>query len=739
MRKDTNMTQNMRLRVGKRVGSVALAGLLTVGMIVPTFGMAATANAAETEPAAASTTAPAAKSQAPAAESAAKYGAASGAKVEAATKSEAAPKTEAKTPTATASKAAETVAPKATASVAPRAEAEAPAVAKSEAKAAAPKTKAAAPTQKAASKAEAAPAATAPAVDEHSLAGQDGTVVVVAPAANNAQIETNLNQFLGGYTFGQPTQTNGKWTVQATLSANNLSNGWTMVMSKFTWLNPPVKVTDFEKAWTGTNYTATFTYDDAAQKWALTTPVKLAAKAETTAPDAPAQNDDSITAAAGALEVVPLNHTDVFSTVKLNLRNFNYSVGNVTADGKGGYTVGITVQVGNYGTWADTEFLKQSAAYNGGVWDRNWGEQNLTATFAYDAAAKGWKLVTPAKYAVNIDVKKVTVSFDTDNAGTIADQTVDYGTKLTEPAAPTKDGYTFDGWYKDDKFAEKFDFTKPVDSFTDFTLYAKWTEDKPAAKSYTLSFESNGGSEVAAQTVRDGEKAVKPAADPTREGYRFAGWYLDEGLTKAVDWTGFTITADTTVYAKWTEESNPQPAPEVRLSISGRDVKDGRLTLKVGESRDLVGSIDVKSLRGARAAEGGEGFTVRTLWTSSDVKVAGFDKQASFVDKDLQDTQRLVAVGAGRATVTFAVLDPATGEPVEGLAPATLEVTVVSGGTAPKTEPAAKAESTVTTPTAKAGKQPLARTGAGVASVAMAMVVLAAAGAVFAIARRRQA
>ncbi|PWG59979.1 hypothetical protein DF200_04890 [Bifidobacterium catulorum] len=203
-----------------------------------------------------------------------------------------------------------------------------------------------------------------------------------------------------------------------------------------------------------------------------------------------------------------------------------------------------------------------------------------------------------------------------------------------------------------------------------------------------------------------------------------------------------TLTAEATVTL--TKQANPQPAPEVRLSISGRDVKDGRLTLKVGETRDLVGSIDVKSLQGAGSAKASEGFTAKTLWTSSDVKVAGFDKAAKFNDQDLQDTQRLVAISPGKATVTFAVLDPATGEPVEGLAPATLEVTVVSGGAAPKTEPAAKAQSTVKAPAGltaaqTAVKQPLARTGAGVASVAMAMMLLAAAGAVFAIARRRQA
>ncbi len=52
------------------------------------------------------------------------------------------------------------------------------------------------------------------------------------------------------------------------------------------------------------------------------------------------------------------------------------------------------------------------------------------------------------------------------------------------------------------------------------------------AKDYTVTFDSNGGSDVAKQTVTSGEKVNKPA-DPTREGYEFAGWYTDSKLTTA--------------------------------------------------------------------------------------------------------------------------------------------------------------------------------------------------------------
>ena len=79
------------------------------------------------------------------------------------------------------------------------------------------------------------------------------------------------------------------------------------------------------------------------------------------------------------------------------------------------------------------------------------------------------------------------------------------------------------------------------------------------AKDYTVTFDSNGGSDVAKQTVTSGEKVNKPA-DPTREGYEFAGWYTDSKLTTAYDFSS-KVTKSITLYAKWTEKgAEPEPS-----------------------------------------------------------------------------------------------------------------------------------------------------------------------------------
>ena len=73
--------------------------------------------------------------------------------------------------------------------------------------------------------------------------------------------------------------------------------------------------------------------------------------------------------------------------------------------------------------------------------------------------------------------------------------------------------------------------------------------NKLEPKVFTVSFDSNGGSEVASQQVTEGEKATKPA-DPTKEEATFVDWYSDAEFTTAYDFNT-AVTADITLYAKW--------------------------------------------------------------------------------------------------------------------------------------------------------------------------------------------
>ena len=135
-----------------------------------------------------------------------------------------------------------------------------------------------------------------------------------------------------------------------------------------------------------------------------------------------------------------------------------------------------------------------------------------------------------------------TVNFDSNGGSTIESQTVAYGKTLT-PVIPTKSGYTFAGWYLGDT---KYDFAAPVTE--NLTLTAKWTTN-----TYTITFDTDGGSEIDPIT-QDYGTAVTAPADPTRTGYTFAGWTPEipatmpaENMTIQANWTvnQYTITFDT--------------------------------------------------------------------------------------------------------------------------------------------------------------------------------------------------
>ena len=76
----------------------------------------------------------------------------------------------------------------------------------------------------------------------------------------------------------------------------------------------------------------------------------------------------------------------------------------------------------------------------------------------------------------------------------------------------------------------------------------------PSGTTYRVDFNSNGGSDVASQTVEAGGTATEPT-DPTKEGYEFVAWYSDEQLQNEFSFST-AINANTTLYAGWIEQTN---------------------------------------------------------------------------------------------------------------------------------------------------------------------------------------
>ena len=139
------------------------------------------------------------------------------------------------------------------------------------------------------------------------------------------------------------------------------------------------------------------------------------------------------------------------------------------------------------------------------------------------------------------------VYFKDDNGRIIATKTGKTGDTITfaDVSFPVNADKAITGWYTDK------DYTEKVDSVTingaDITLYAK------VETGYWLTFESNGGSYVAPAFYAKDTPATAPD-EPTKSGYTFAGWYTDKNLMTAANFS--SITATTTLYAKWRENGN---------------------------------------------------------------------------------------------------------------------------------------------------------------------------------------
>ena len=196
------------------------------------------------------------------------------------------------------------------------------------------------------------------------------------------------------------------------------------------------------------------------------------------------------------------------------------------------------------------------------------------------------------------------VYFKDNNGRIIATETVASGTKVTfeDVKFPVGSDEAITGWYKD------ADRTEKVDSVTingaDITLYAK------VETGYWLTFESNGGSYVAPAFYAKDKVATAPTA-PTKLGYAFGGWYTDKDLKTPASFD--SITASTTLYAKWTAGT------ETKYTVIHfwENANDDGYSFK--ESETMTGATGGTTNATAKRYRG---FTAQTI-TQQDIKGDG--------------------------------------------------------------------------------------------------------------------
>ena len=151
-------------------------------------------------------------------------------------------------------------------------------------------------------------------------------------------------------------------------------------------------------------------------------------------------------------------------------------------------------------------------------------------------------------FAAGEELAVYAITYDA-NDGTLAggeDPSYTYGdAAITAPSDPTRTGYEFAGWFRDDITFATSAF--PLTPTGDTTVYAKWDIDV-----YTITYDANDGTLAGGEdpSYTYGDAAITAPSDPTRASYDFAGWFRDD-ITFATSAFPLTPTGDTTVYAKW--------------------------------------------------------------------------------------------------------------------------------------------------------------------------------------------
>ena len=151
-----------------------------------------------------------------------------------------------------------------------------------------------------------------------------------------------------------------------------------------------------------------------------------------------------------------------------------------------------------------------------------------------------------ATCTVNVKTR-YTVSFNTNGGSSIANQNVLTGGKVTQPPTdPTRNGYDFEGWYKEPTPVTLWDFGSDTIS-SNTTIYAKWT---PII--YNITYEPNGGTNGSNPSTYSIESANITLANPTRSGYTFGGWFENSDLSgTAITQIPTGSCGNKIFYAKW--------------------------------------------------------------------------------------------------------------------------------------------------------------------------------------------
>ena len=371
------------------------------------------------------------------------------------------------------------------------------------------------------------------------LATNAGLMFAITDATSNKVTGSGAATFDGVFTIDTSalTATSGTWTLVDTVTASFTTNFtlagagwsrasgvWTKVAGAKTWSFS--ETTGVLSLSTSTTFTVSFeSYGGSVVASQFVAPGDMAHL-----PAAPTQSNYSFVGWCSDSELTTAFDFGTVITSDILLYAKWVADWVVMFESNGGSAVAVQYVVPN--ATVTQPAVPTRIGYTFAGW---YSDSGFISTFSFSSAITA-DATLYAKWLANY-----TVAFNTNGASPVSSQIVASGNTATQPATPTRTGYTFAGWYSDSGFTSGFSFSTAITA--DMTIYVKWLTD------FTVAFSTNGGTAVSSQIVPDGSTATQPAA-PTRTGYTFVQWCSDSPPTTLFNFTT-PITADTTLYAKW--------------------------------------------------------------------------------------------------------------------------------------------------------------------------------------------
>ena len=375
---------------------------------------------------------------------------------------------------------------------------------------------------------------------------------------------------------------------------------------------------------------ATVTYN--ANGGTLTSPASESVREGATITAAPTNPDHAgctfagwFTAATGGTEWefgAPGTGTEVTESITLYAQ---WDV-TVTYDSNGGdtYTETVTIRKGATITAAPTT----DPTYTDHTF-AGWFDDDTDGTqWVFDDGTPGSG--TPVTESITLYAQwGHTVTYDVQwGTPSTSTQVVLSGKAIASLPAPTRTGYLFGGWYKEAACTNEWIAATTITQ--DVTLFAKWVA------TYTVTYNTHGGTAVASRTVTTGTPIAEPIS-PTRTGYTFNGWYTAATGGTKVDFP-LPITADITLHAQWTSNAPTTPTtPTTPPTVSVTSVSLNVTTLSIEQGKAATLSAAILPATATNKS---------VTWSSSNTAVA-----------TVSSSGIVTGVAEGTATITVTTVD----------------------------------------------------------------------------------